>query len=53
MKLMKTWKVTYTVSITLKWNYAKHYVDLAMAKYVMKQLTKYGHVAPLIPQHCP
>jgi hypothetical protein len=24
-----------------------------MAKYVIKQLTKYGHVAPLKPQHCP
>ena len=21
--------------------------------YVMKQMTKYGHVAPLKPQHCP
>jgi hypothetical protein len=27
--------------------------DLAMVKYIMKQLTKYGHVAPLKPQHCP
>jgi hypothetical protein len=25
----------------------------AMVMYVMKQLTKYGHVAPLKPQHCP
>ncbi len=24
-----------------------------MVKYVMKQLTKYGHVAPLKLQHCP
>jgi hypothetical protein len=24
-----------------------------MVKYVMKQLTKYGHVAHLKPQHCP
>jgi hypothetical protein len=24
-----------------------------MAKYVMKQLVKYGHVAPTKPQHCP
>ena len=39
--------------IALKWNYAKHHVDLSMVKYVMKQLTKYGHVAPLKPQHCP
>ena len=37
--------------IALKWNYAKHHVDLNMVKYVMKQLTKYGHVAPLKPQH--
>jgi hypothetical protein len=56
------WKETYKIvedlegnlycGITLKWNYAKHHVDLAMAKYVMRQLTKYGHVAPLKPQHC-
>ena len=39
--------------IALKWNYTKRYVDLAMVKYVMKQMTKYGHVAPLKPQHCP
>ena len=24
-----------------------------MVKYVMKQLTKYGHFVPLKPQHCP
>jgi hypothetical protein len=39
--------------IALKWNYVKGYVDPAMVKYVMKQLTKYGHIAPLKPQHCP
>jgi len=39
--------------IALKWNYAKHHVNLAMVKYIMKQMTKYGHVAPLKPQHCP
>jgi hypothetical protein len=40
--------------IALKWNYVKHYANLvAMVKYVMKQLTKYGHAAPLKPQHCP
>jgi hypothetical protein len=38
--------------ITLKWNYAKRHVDLAMAKYAIKQLTKNSHVAPLKPQHC-
>ena len=39
--------------IALKWNYVKHYVDLAMVKYIMKPLTKYSHVSPLKPQHCP
>jgi hypothetical protein len=24
-----------------------------MPAYVMKQLTKYSHIAPLKPQHCP
>ncbi len=33
--------------ITLKLNYKKHHVDLAMPAYVMKQVTKYSHVAPL------
>jgi hypothetical protein len=39
--------------INLEWNYAKGYVDLSMSKYVMKQLTRYAHPAPLKPQHCP
>jgi hypothetical protein len=39
--------------IAIKWNYAKHHVDLTMVKHVMKQLTKYGHIAPLKPQDCP
>ncbi len=39
--------------INLKWNYEKQYVDLFMPKYVMKQLTRYAHVAPLKPKKCP
>jgi hypothetical protein len=39
--------------ITLKGNYMKQWVDTSMAQYVMKQLVKYGHVAPTKPQHCP
>jgi hypothetical protein len=39
--------------INLKRNYNKHYVNLNMSKYVMKQMTCYGHPAPLKPQHCP
>ncbi len=37
--------------ITLKCNYKKHHVDLAMPAYVKKQLTKYSYIAPLRPQH--
>jgi hypothetical protein len=57
------WKETYEIvedldgnlycGIALKWNYVKRYVNLAVVKYVMKQLTKYGHIAPLKLQHCP
>ncbi len=57
------WKETYKIvkdragelycSINLKWNYNKGYVDLSMPNYVMKQLTRYAHPAPDIPQHCP
>jgi len=53
-KHMKLWKIgqaTYC-GITLKWNYTKHHVDLAMPAYFMKQLTKYSHGPPLKPQHC-
>ena len=39
--------------VMLKWNYQKHHVDLNMPAYVKKQLTKYSHIAPLKPQHCP
>jgi hypothetical protein len=39
--------------INLKRNYEKKYVELSMPKYLMKQLTRYAHVAPLKPQHCP
>jgi hypothetical protein len=56
---MKTYKIVEDLEgdlycgIALKWNYAKHHVDLTMVKYFMKQMTKYGHTALLKPQHCP
>ncbi len=52
-KIVKDLDGNLYCGIALKWNYVKRYVDLAMVKYVMKQLTKYGHIAPLKPQHCP
>ncbi len=39
--------------INLSWHYDKGYVDLSMPKYVMKQLARYAHPAPVKPQHCP
>ncbi len=39
--------------IDLSWHYDKGYVYLSMPKYVMKQLTRYAHPAPVKPQHCP
>jgi hypothetical protein len=34
-------------------NYNKGYFNLSMPNYVMKQLTRYAHLAPGRPQHCP
>jgi hypothetical protein len=52
-EIVEDWEGDLYCSILLKWNYAKHYVDLSMAAYVIKQLTQYGHIPPLKPQHCP
>jgi hypothetical protein len=52
-EIVEDWTGNLYCGITLKWNYKKHHVDLAMPAYVMKQLTKYSHIAPLKPQHCP
>ncbi len=52
-EIVQDWMGNLYCEITLKWNYEKHYVDLAMPAYVKKQLTKYSHVTPLKPQHCP
>jgi hypothetical protein len=52
-EIVEHWMGNLYCRITLKWNYEKHNVDLAMLAYVKKQLTKYSHVAPLKPQHCP
>ena len=49
----KDWKGELYCGITLKWNYAEGYVDIAMPNYVQKQLVKYRHNAPKRPQSCP
>jgi hypothetical protein len=52
-EIVEDWTGNLYCGITLKWNYKKHHVDLAMPAYVKKQLTKHSHVAPFKPQHCP
>jgi len=52
-EIVEDWEGDLYCGIALKWNYVKHNVNLAMVKYVMKQMTIYGHVTPLKPQHCP
>jgi hypothetical protein len=52
-EIVEDWTGNLYCGIMLKWNYKKHHLDLAMPVYVMKQLTKYSHVAPLKPQYCP
>jgi hypothetical protein len=52
-EIVEHWMGDLYCRIRLKWNYEKHHVDRATPAYVMKQLTKYSHIAPLKPQHCP
>ncbi len=52
-EIVENWEGDLYCGITLKWNYTKLYNDLSMAAYVTKQLTRYGHIPPLKPQHCP
>ncbi len=51
--IVDDWTGVIYCGITLKWNYKKHHVDLTMPVCVKKQLTKYSHIGPLKPQHCP
>jgi hypothetical protein len=44
-------RATY-IADSIEMKLQKHYADLAVPAYVMKQLIKYSHVAPLKPQRC-
>jgi hypothetical protein len=50
--IVEDWTSGLYFGITLTWNYKKHHVDLAMSAYVINQLTKVSHLAPLKPQLC-
>ena len=52
-KMEEDWKGELYCGITLKWNYAKGFVDISMPNYVQKKLVEYKHKPPKRPQHCP
>jgi hypothetical protein len=39
--------------INLEWSYNKRWIDITMPVYAIKNLTRYNHLPPLKPQHCP
>jgi hypothetical protein len=52
-KIVEDWAGNLYCSINLEWNYGKRWVDIAMPIYAIKNLTRYNHLPPLKPQHCP
>ena len=52
-KMEEDWKGELCCGITLKWDYAKGYVDIPMPNYVHKKLIEYKHKTPKCPQNCP
>ncbi len=51
-KLTKDWAGDFYCGISLKWNYARWWLDILMPGYIKKQLLKYEHIMQRI-QHCP
>jgi hypothetical protein len=51
-KLTKDWAGDLYCGISLKWDYARRWLDIAMPGYIKKQLLKYEHIMRRI-QHCP
>ena len=52
-KLTKDWDRDLYCGIKLKWDYNAHTLDILMPGYTIKQLQKYKHDMPTLPQHCP
>jgi hypothetical protein len=51
-KIVEDWAGNLYCDINLEWNY-KHWVDIAMPVYAIKNLTRYNYPPPLKPQHWP
>jgi hypothetical protein len=47
------WSGSLYCGIQLQWNYAQHFVDLSMPKYVNNKRHEYNHGSPARPQHSP
>ncbi len=52
-EIVEDWAGDLYGGINLGWNYVKHWVDIAMPVYAIKNLTRHNHSPPLNPQHCP
>ncbi len=52
-EVVEDWAGEIYCGITLDWNYAARWVDIAMPVYAIKNLTWYNHPPPLKPQHYP
>jgi len=51
-KLTEDWAGDLYCGISLRWDYAKRWLDISMPGYIKKQLLKYKHIIRQI-QHCP
>ena len=47
------WAGTDYCGLSIKWNYAKKYVDISMPGYIASTLERLQHSKPIRPQHAP
>ena len=52
-KITLDWEGKLYCGITMKWNYAKSYVQILIPLYINKALHKSGHKTPKKPQNFP
>jgi hypothetical protein len=50
--IVEDWAGDLYCSINLKWNYGKHWVDIAMPVYAIKNLTRHNHLPPVKTKNC-
>jgi hypothetical protein len=52
-KISVDWAGTDYCGLSIKWNYAKKYVDISMPGYIASTLERLQHPKPARPQHAP